>query len=48
LNAFGDETMMDIFLSGELPLPKVPAVQFAGTDTEQLPSGFFTGFVSAA
>jgi hypothetical protein len=44
----GDETMMDIFLSGESALPRLPAVQLDGTDMEQLPSVFFTGFVSAA
>jgi hypothetical protein len=39
---------MDIFLSAESAFPIVPTVQFAGTDITQLPSGFFTGFVSAA
>jgi len=44
----GDETIMDIFLSGESAFPREPAVQFAGTEIAQLPSGFFTVFVSAA
>jgi hypothetical protein len=44
----GDETMMDIFLSGDSAFPSVPAVQLVGTLIEQFPSGFFTAFVSAA
>jgi hypothetical protein len=44
----GEETIIDIFLSGESAFPKVPAIQFDGTDMAQLPSGFFTVFVSAA
>jgi len=40
----GEETTSDIFLSGDSAVPKVVIDQFAGTETMQLPSEFFTGF----
>src|SRR4051812_4810970 len=44
----GEEMTRDTFLSGEVAIPSAFTVQFVGTDAVQLPSGFFTGFVSAA
>src|SRR5712671_4447504 len=44
----GEETTTAIFLSGDVAIPSALTDQFAGTDTTQFPSGFFTGFESAA